>query len=68
MITASVMKELRIYTLSQTQKFTPKLILGKVNDLHLYLKCHSSTCVFKHFASKNQLPRLAVNGTWSKMG
>ena len=35
----------------------------QVDDLHLYLKCHSSTGFFKHFAIKNQLPGLSVNGT-----
>ena len=34
----------------------------QVNDLHLYLKCHSSTGVFKHFAIKNQLPGLTIIG------
>ena len=32
--------------------------------LHLYLKCHSSTGVLAHFASKNQLPGLSVSRTW----
>ena len=35
----------------------------QVDDQHLYLKCHSSTVVLKHFASKNQLPGLSVSGT-----
>ena len=35
----------------------------QVIDLHLYVKCHSSTGVFKHFASKNQLPGFDIRGT-----
>ena len=43
----------------------------EVQDLHLYLKCHSSTRVFqtfpqvsfKHFGSKNQLPGFYIRGT-----
>ena len=31
-------------------------------NLHLNLKCHSSTVFFKHFISKNQLPGLYVSG------
>ena len=34
-------------------------------DLHLYLKCHSSTV---KIASENQLPGLSVNGTLVKNG
>ena len=33
------------------------------DDLHLCLKCHSSTGVFKHFAGKNQLLGFYVDGT-----
>ena len=40
----------------------------KVVDLHLNLKCHSSTGIFKHFASKNQLPGLSVSGTLVEKG
>ena len=39
----------------------------QVDDLQLYLKCHSSTGVFKHFASENQLPGLS-NGTLDENG
>ena len=42
--------------------------LMQVIDLHLYLKCQSPAGVFKHFASKNQLPGLAVSGTLFKNG
>ena len=35
----------------------------QIIDLHLYLKCHSSTGVFKHFASKNQQPGFYIGGT-----
>ena len=35
----------------------------QVDDLHLYLKCHSSTVGFQIFASKNQLPGLSVGAT-----
>ena len=31
--------------------------------MHHYLKCHSSPGIFKHFASKNQLPGLSIYGT-----
>ena len=34
-----------------------------VDDLHLYLECHSSTGFLAHFASKNQLPGLSVSET-----
>ena len=40
----------------------------QVADLHLYLKCHSFTGVFKHFASKNQLPGLSIIGTLFENG
>ena len=40
----------------------------QVKDLHLYLKCHSSTGVFKHFASKNQLSGLSRIGTLGENG
>ena len=35
----------------------------QVDDLHLYLKCQSSTGVFQTFASKNQLAGLTLSGT-----
>ena len=35
----------------------------QVDDLHLYLKCHSSTGFFKNFAGKNQLSGFYV--TWT---
>ena len=35
---------------------------------NLYLKCDSSAGVFKHFASKNQLPGLSINGTLVENG
>ena len=34
-----------------------------VNDLHLYLKRHSSTGIFQTFASKNQLPGFYISQT-----
>ena len=34
----------------------------RVDDLRLYLKCHSSTGAFKHFGSKNQQPGLSIIG------
>ena len=34
----------------------------QVDALHLYLKCHSSTGVSKHFASKHQLPGFYISG------
>ena len=37
-------------------------------DLYLYLKWHSSTGVFKYFASKNQLPGFYRNGTLVENG
>ena len=40
----------------------------QVDDLHLCLKCHSSTGVFKHFGSKNQLPGLSIIGTLVENG
>ena len=40
----------------------------QVIDLHLYLKCHSSTGIFKHFASKNQLPGLSISETLVENG
>ena len=40
----------------------------QVDDLYLYLKYLSSTDVFKHFASKNQLRGLSVSGTLVKNG
>ena len=40
----------------------------QVDDLQFYLKCHSSTAVFKHFASKKQLPGLSVSGTLVENG
>ena len=40
----------------------------QVDDLYLYLKYLSSTDVFKHFASKNQLRGLSVSGTLAKNG
>ena len=38
-------------------------ILRKIqaDDLHLYLKCHSSTGAFKYFCCKNQLPDLLIS-------
>ena len=39
-----------------------------VNDLHLYLKSHSSTVFFKHFASKTQLPGLWISGILDEKG
>ena len=45
-------------------------ILSKdaVDDLHLYLKCHSSTGIFQTFGSKNQLPGLSIIGTLVENG
>ena len=40
----------------------------QVTDLHLYLKCHSSTIVFQTFASKNKLHGLFVSGTLVENG
>ena len=40
----------------------------QVDDLHLYLKCHSSTGVFKHFASKNELTGFYTSGTLVENG
>ena len=41
----------------------------QVIDLHLYLKCHSSSRgVFQNFASKNQLPGFYINGTLVENG
>ena len=37
-------------------------------DLHLYLKCYSSTSFFKHFAGKNQLPGFYIAGTLVENG
>ena len=37
-------------------------------DLHLYLKCHSSTRVFQTFASKNQLTVCYISGTLVENG
>ena len=39
-----------------------------VIDLHLYQKWHSSTGVFKHSASKNQLPGFYISRTLAKNG
>ena len=44
------------------------LCRNQVNDLHLYLKFHSSTGIFKHFASKNQLPGFYISGTLVENG
>ena len=38
------------------------------HGLHLYLKCHSSTCVFQTFFSKNQLPGFYIVGTLVENG
>ena len=38
----------------------------QVDDLHLYLKCHSSTGAFQNFASKNKLPGLSLTGLSTK--
>ena len=35
----------------------------QVDELHLYLKCNSSTVVFHNFAAKNQLHGFFINGT-----
>ena len=40
----------------------------QVIDLHLYLKCHSSTGVFQIFASKNQLPVFCISGAFVENG
>ena len=40
----------------------------QVDDLRLYFKCHSSTGVFKHFASKNQLTGFYISGTLVENG
>ena len=37
-------------------------------DLHLYLKCHSSTGVFQHFGSKNRLPGFYIRRTLVENG
>ena len=39
-----------------------------VDDLHLYLKCHSSTGIFETFATENQLPALFISGTLTENG
>ena len=44
--------------------FLLAIYLMQVIDLRLYLKCQSPAGVFKHFASKNQLPGLSVSGTF----
>ena len=44
--------------------FLLAIYLMQVIDLRLYLKCQSLAGVFKHFASKNQLPDLSVSGTF----
>ena len=36
--------------------------------MQIDLKCHSSTGVFKHFASKNQLPGFYSSGTLVEKG
>ena len=43
-------------------------ILSKDADLHLYLKSRSSTGVFKHFASKNQLRGFYISETLVENG
>ena len=43
-------------------------VFNPFDDLHLYLKCHASTGIFKHFASKNQLSGLSVSGTLIENG
>ena len=40
----------------------------QVDGLYRYLKCHSSTGFFKHFAGKNQQPGLSVSGTLVENG
>ena len=40
----------------------------QVMDLHLYLKCHSSTGIFQIFASKRQLPGFYISETLIKNG
>ena len=40
----------------------------QILDLHLYLKFTLPQVFFKHFASKNQLPGLSVNGTLVENG
>ena len=40
----------------------------EVDDLHLYLKCHSSRGVSQNFASKKQLPGFYISGTLVKNG
>ena len=40
----------------------------KVDDLHLFLKYHSSQVFFKHFANKNQLPGFYISETLVKNG
>ena len=34
-----------------------------LKNVTLYLKCHSFTGVFKHFANKNQLPDFYISRT-----
>ena len=40
----------------------------QVIELYLYVKCHSSTGVFKRFASKNQLTGFYISGTLVENG
>ena len=40
----------------------------EVDDLHLYLKCHSSRGVSQNFASKKQLPGFYISGTLVENG
>ena len=39
-----------------------------VDDLHLYLKCYSSTVFFKYLGSKNQQPGLSIIETLVENG
>ena len=40
----------------------------QVDELQLYLKCTLPQVIFKHFASKNELPSLSVSGTMVENG
>ena len=53
-----------VFTSKMFEKYLWKsnILLKDAGHLHLYLKCHSSTGVFKHFASKKQLPGQSVSG------
>ena len=49
--------------LVKIRNYSPEVVKMSLKNVTLYLKCHSFTGVFKHFANKNQLPDFYINRT-----